>query len=73
MLRGLDPVKTLFSIVSASLSRVTRADQCRSCLERLDFLRLLAMRGVNANKSHVVPSLAWVSLRLNMSGQELWD
>lgn len=59
--RGLDLVKTPFSSVSASLSRVTRPDQRLplACLDRFDFVRRRVMHG-NAEPAHGVPHLAWV-------------
>jgi len=58
-------VKTPASNVSASLSRVTRADQRFVPFFRdLDFLRRLAMALANASKLVSVPSLAWAQLRV---------
>ena len=65
--RGLDLVKTPFSSVRASLSRVTRADQ-RFPRRRgdLDFVRRLVIVRANAPNHAHVPSLAWARVRIKV-------
>jgi hypothetical protein len=64
--RGVGLVKTPFSSVGASLSRMTRADQRRSCFECFDFVCCLAVTPTNVCSSTGVPSLAWVPLRVKV-------
>jgi hypothetical protein len=60
ILRGLDFVNTPFSSVSASLSRVTRADQRFPLrLAPFDLVRCLAIASAKRRQIDRVPSLAW--------------
>jgi len=71
--RGVDFVKTPFSSVRASLSRVTRADQRFPRLRGdLDFVRRLAMRANARNRGHV-PSLAWARVRIKILPDQAWE
>ena len=72
--RGVDLVKTPFSSVRASLSRVTRADH-RLPRRRgdLDFVRRLAMVRANARNYMHVPSLARARVRIKVLVDQAWE
>jgi hypothetical protein len=73
ILRGLDFVNTRFSSVSASLSRVTRADQRLPLrLALFDLVRCLAIAPANVRQLGCVPSLAWAQLRTKVRSELTW-